>query len=1553
MAEQLEPYAEPHSESEKGSPSETPLTGPVESIFAQLPLDAETLDNLGGYIWLIDVANKKVAWANQTAQDLGADLSLSDPRFERILARTVSEKTVRERWTVGGIVGGISSGMVLNCFFRHLVTNDGIDLVLMEGMSDVGNELVDRALMALEAIDLTNGIITIFKEDGEILFQNGAADDVFGPLPTSGDPMFFQLRFQDPEAWFDLTAALRENGKVGQEIEVLTQEGKVWHGMFARRIRNPLDGSAAFIAQETNITRRKEVETALTESENHYRSLVDGAEIGVWQLSTDFQAQHLNHTLIQTLGPDLTTKAQTESILSVLTPGSAAVVTDLLTQVAIDPDDDAPVVEIELTAQTGLPVPFVLSTQVLTDEAGQPTGFIGTLVDISHKKRAEADIESRQRLMESILDFLPLNIFMKDIDGTYVMFNQQASQSMGVAAEDVIGKTDFDRFDVEMARELRQADLAVHIKRETIISEEDLMTPDGMRSFYSGKTLVESPDGEEYVLDFALDITDTKDLRQDIQQEKAFIEAALDSNPNPNIIFDQQGHVLYANRAAYDLIGVEPETAEPETIYPELAPIMEGLQDICDLAESRINEVTFTLPIGEDRLLSVNKQPIHRSGHRELVFCVIVDVTERQRSLETMAQAKEAAELANLAKSEFVAAMSHEIRTPMNGVIGMARLLKDSSLNEDQNYLVKTIVDSAEALLEIINDILDFSKIEAGHLELDTVDYNLVNTVDGVIDLLSAKADEKDLGLSSIISPDIPTDLVGDPGRLRQVLLNLVGNALKFTERGFVRVEVKPSEVDNAIRIEVQDSGIGIPEQSLPNLFDRFTQVDATNRREFGGTGLGLAICKQIVEKMGGTIGVETDAGIGSTFWFDFPIHESSTATEAAKGISSKRLLIVDPDDSYADLLQHQVAQWDAHMALAYTDGQAIDLLTEAAKSQTPYDYTFLDETLASAASPLFLLLQSQKLQGSTYFVMLHSDGETSPEAADMHALVDGVLQKPVRHYPLKKLLSHGPTKMAVPEFTEKGHTPAPNILAPDISASDIEMSDLAEETPSEPSVDTPAVDEHIIPYTVLLAEDNVVNQELARRLIEGQGHSIDIVNNGRLAVTQAQHRGYDIVLMDIQMPEMDGLTAATEISALPSAFGKIPILAMTANATTEITDELNAAGMVDTILKPVDPAQLFDKIQMWGAVGRNIWTQFPEEKPEEPTEPLPELEPEPEPDVSPEISPDHMMPEAEHTFDVHLSDLSIDDLLGETDTFGSAEELDSAPDALITDGLDLDQGQGTVAPTARKSTDVPPATTTSETAKGRSSRRSAKSGARSYSDHFDKELSSAARSMSDLELTVNDLAHMVTTDEPTEVSRSTRPIAPSSDIEVAVDALYDTIDDPETFNRGTLAQRVLGKKIKSVPRASADQALESADTSNAAPDPKTLKLFDDLSALSIGWSPLINEQALNDLIDILGRDECRNLVQIFVDTSGDLLDALMKAVADNDMDALSQQAHSYKSASGNCGLRGLFELTRHIEEAAQAGDADRAMALVDFIAPLKDANMAALAETYPSLMSD
>lgn len=677
------------------------------------------------------------------------------------------------------------------------------------------------------------------------------------------------------------------------------------------------------------------------------------------------------------------------------------------------------------------------------------------------------------------------------------------------------------------------------------------------------------------------DITEQRRAETELRAYATFQRAILDNAGYAIISCRPDGIIQLFNPAAEALLGYSAD----ELIGRQHPGIFHVPEEIVERARQLSEQFGMTIAPGFDVFVEKcrrnlpNEQEwtyIRKDGARRTVLLNITalrdtdgkitgylgiasDITPLKRTAQELLLAKEAAEAASRTKSQFLANMSHEIRTPMNGVLGMTELLLTTELDTRQRHLTRTIQQSGEALLAIINDILDFSKIEAGKLQLERLDFDLQDTVDNAVELFATPAQRKGLELTCHMPSSIPRNLRGDPIRLRQALLNLISNALKFTATGEINVRIDAvSETDTTVtlRFAVKDSGVGIPAEAHQRIFEAFSQADGTTTRRFGGTGLGLTIVKELVSLMQGQIGVDSQVGHGSTFWFTAVFERQPPTVQEQhpeRALLQRRILVVDDTAANREILDDHLRSWGAIPVLAASAGEALAEL-RAAAAKHPFELAILDFQMPDMdGMQLAHAIRADPQLASVSLLMLTSVGYDA--GAPGVPTVDGWVTKPVRKTLLQQailgLLRTGPR-------------------AP-IRRSDPVVSETL--TTGSPSA------------RLLLVEDTPVNREVATGMLDILGYSVHAVENGRLALEAMAQEQFDLILMDCQMPEMDGFTATAAIRQQENQSGghrHVPVIALTANAMDGDRTRCLAAGMDDYLAKPFTAAQLRTILAQW-----------------------------------------------------------------------------------------------------------------------------------------------------------------------------------------------------------------------------------------------------------------------------------------------------------------------------------------------------------------------------------
>ncbi len=791
--------------------------------------------------------------------------------------------------------------------------------------------------------------------------------------------------------------------------------------------------------------------------------------------------------------------------------------------------------------------------------------------------RIAAALVSSSAYRQAVVDNAADGILTADEHGTILTCNPAAEEIFGYSAQELTGSS-FSRI-LPNAGDASARELFVQrfggADRPGTSREVDGKRKNG-EIFPLDLAVTKTQVGNQAIfIGIARDITELKRAQSALQETQRRMADIISFLPDPVFVIDHESKVIAWNRAIAEMTGIKAEAMLGKgnyeyalPFYGERRPI---LVDLVALPENELTQKYASLKregsilIGEtyvpqlrgkEAFLSATASALHDSqGHVVGAIEVIRDITPRRQMEEELRQAKEAAEAATQAKSAFLATMSHEIRTPMNAVIGMTGLLLDTPLTNEQREFAETIRTSGDALLTIINDILDFSKIEAGRMDLERQPLVVRECVESAVELLASRAREKGLELAAVVNTDVPVAILGDITRLRQILVNLIGNSLKFTEEGEVMVEVclegaAPSFENPVTQLHfaVHDTGIGIPTDRVDRLFRSFSQVDASTTRRFGGTGLGLAISKRLCDLMGGTMWVESEGVPGKGSTFHFTIQAEATTPPVARAyfqgaqphLEGKRVLIVDDNPTNRRILTLQTHAWNMESRETGSPLEALGWV----RSGDPFDIAFLDVHMPEMDG-LTLAAEIRKLRNAEQLpiVMLSSVGQREAETGPLG--LASFLLKPLKASQLYNSL--------VGIFAT-GQEQAPTAgLAPQLDA---EMGNRH-------------------PLRILLAEDNVINQKLAMLVLGRLGYRADLAGNGLEVLDALERQPYDVILMDMQMPEMDGLEATRTIVRNYAAERRPRIVAMTANAMKEDRDECFAAGMDDFITKPIQFPEL------------------------------------------------------------------------------------------------------------------------------------------------------------------------------------------------------------------------------------------------------------------------------------------------------------------------------------------------------------------------------------------
>ncbi len=826
---------------------------------------------------------------------------------------------------------------------------------------------------------------------------------------------------------------------------------------------------------------------------------------------------------------------------------------------------------------------FPILTSLSHAKTSEGSFTMAAVRDVTQQKIEEAERERLSRDIRLLLDAAVGGLYGMDRQGNCTFINRAGAEMLGYQPEELLGRNlhevmhhsraDGSPYPVtacpiyrsSQGEEVRQVEAEVFWRRDGTSFPVEIAT----RPIYESGIL------KGAVATFA-DITERKQTEAALRESEARLRTVLDTALDASIAIDIGDNIIGWNAQAETIFGWTSQEALGRSLSQLIVPPQhrgaheQGVKRYLTggggpMLNKRI-EITALRKNGEEFHMELTVTPV-QIGDTTFFNAFLRDITERKQTQQELLKAKELAETSALAKSEFLATMSHEIRTPMNGVIGMTGLLLDTDLTPEQREYAETVRTSGDHLLTVINDILDFSKMEAGKMGLEIIDFDLRTAVAEAVDLLYAQASGKGVNLVSLIHAAVPPALRGDPGRLRQILFNLLGNGIKFTQQGDVTLSITlldQIDADVTLRFEVQDSGIGLSTEAQGRIFQSFSQADNSMTRRFGGTGLGLAICKQLTELMGGQIGVESQLGKGSRFWFTarFGTQRQATASNRAKasqGLQGLQLCIVDDNPINCRMLEIYAKQWGIVCLIAEEGQRALVMMRKAAEEGRACDFAIIDMLLPDINGlELATAIKADPLLAPTKLVLLTSRGQRGDAKAAHEAGYAAYLPKPVHAPQLYECL------VAV-------HTPsATNATSDDPSAHGARRPTLV-------TRHSLAEQRAQASLRILVADDNIVNQKITVRMLEKLGYRADLVANGLEALEALTRISYAAVLMDCLMPEMDGFETTRRIrkwEATGSPFGiqdtrHLPIIAMTASVQLEDRGVCIEAGMDDFISKP------------------------------------------------------------------------------------------------------------------------------------------------------------------------------------------------------------------------------------------------------------------------------------------------------------------------------------------------------------------------------------------------
>jgi two-component system sensor histidine kinase/response regulator len=1141
------------------------VLGMEQTIVAPLAIRGEAIGLLGvtgSGLTQADVP-AVAAFANQTATAL-ENARLNEKAQQELAARKRAEERTAHLYAALGAVRNVNQLIVREKDRDRLLERACDKLVETRGYHTAWAVALDESHKAVSVAEA--GLGEAFSPVAEQMKRGLLTDCGRAALIQSG-----VLTIEDPLTVCHDCPLSRTYGDMGVITARLEQDGKI-HGLLTVSARRDLttDGEERALMEEVagdiafalhsieQEKQREQAEEALAHERDLLHALMDNVPDCIYFKDVASRFTRVN-------------KAQAH-MLGVAAPGEAVGRTDFdffveeFAQAAYADEQEIvrsghPLIsKLERIAREEGECRWVSTTKVpIVDKAGRVAGLAGISRDITELRQTEVALRESEQQLQDFLDSANELIQSVTPDGRFSYVNRKWRETLGYGPEEVphlslldIIHPDSQAHCMEVFQDLLSGNVVDNVEAVFVAKDGSEITVEGSASckVLDGKAV--STRGIFH------DVTERKRAEEALRESEAQMRSVLETAPDWILNVDRDGRIAFINRT---VLGSSPEEVIGTNICDYMPPehrgtIRNAIEQVFRSGQPVSIELVMKLgKRGSKRWRSARIGPVRRGGEIVSATIVSTDVTKRKRAEDALREAKEAAESATRAKSEFLANMSHEIRTPMNGIIGMTELVLDSELPPEQREYLNMVKSSADTLLDLLNDILDLSKIEAGRLDLEEIPFDVYTTVEKTIEALAIRAQRKGLELICHVRRDVPAALEGDPTRLRQILINLVGNAIKFTHEGEVVVKVETeSESDRRARLHfsVSDTGIGIPREKQQAIFDTFTQADGSTTRKYGGTGLGLAISRQLVEAMDGRLWIESDGvpGHGSTFHFtaEYGIQAGVSQHQPRVPVALNGLpaLVVDDNETNRMVLREMLSTWGLKVAEA-VDGEAA--LVELRRNH----YRLL---LSDALMPqmdgfqLAQRVRDDPLLREVRVMMLTSGGRRGDAARCRELGVAAYLLKPVRQ---SQLLD------AIMDVVE--------------STVDVQEDPLL--------ITRHTIEEKRRRLQILLAEDNEINQRLAMVMLQRAGHVVRAVDNGREAIKALEEDRFDLVLMDVQMPEMDGFQATKAIRERPE-WRNVPVIAMTAHAMKGDREKCLEAGMDDYVPKPVQHNELAEVLERW-----------------------------------------------------------------------------------------------------------------------------------------------------------------------------------------------------------------------------------------------------------------------------------------------------------------------------------------------------------------------------------
>ncbi len=1028
-------------------------------------------------------------------------------------------------------------------------------LGLMHILPVARTQLIEHMNEGMVVVDTRNVLVDV-NPAGAALLQVDAATAVGRPL------------FDVSEAGALIAHQIGRVNRSGAVAEVTMPSGatlEVRSSVLRAHGNRPL--GALLLLHD--VTDRKRAEKELRESEERYRTLYTKTPAMLHSIDrkgriisvTDYWLEQMGYTPDQVIGHQITefmTEASRQRAREGWLPAFFA-------------DDPIKELPYEFIRRDGAVIEALVAAIAERDANGQPIRALTVMQDITERNQAWRKLQESERRYRTLIDHAPFPALVTSVESGQVLYSNASAEALFEVAGMPRAALVAQDFYVNSAD--RQIILQrLRTEHRVLNVEVQMQTALGRRLWVLMSAIPVEFAGEQAIFSIFNDITERRSMDERLRESERRYRLLAENASDVIWMLDFDLKVLYCSPSVARLIGYTAEEVVGQAMPCPIAAasravVRDALAQLVNASRSGAVAPVLDLEIVVERKdhsqvwTDTSLQVMYDQQQPVGILGVTRDITVRREAQETMRLAKEAAEAATQAKSEFLANMSHEIRTPMNAIIGMTSLLLSTPLTAEQHDFVETVRSSSENLLSIINDILDFSKIESGKLELEHHPFALLSCIESALDLVSLQAAHKQLELTYVAQGEPPEMVVGDSTRLRQVLVNLLSNAVKFTDHGEVnlRLHAEPTPPVNGglpqykLHFEVQDSGIGIPPERQAQLFQSFSQLDASTTRRFGGTGLGLAISRRLIELMGGAIWVESEGvGRGSTFHVTLtlpgaPNQAASIPTAPPETLVGKRVLVVDDNLTNQKILCHHLFQWQMAPTAVSSGAAALEVLA----AESPFDVVLLDLQMPDMDGVMLAEEIKRRLGETAPRLLLLTSMDVAATTLRAAGIV-AHLRKPIKPALLRDaLLSLWGQPQTEPKATHANHW-------------DRQMADR-------------------LPLRILVAEDNLVNQKVIKTMLSRLGYRADMVSDGRQAVEALQRQEYDVVMMDVQMPEMDGVEATRIIRRNLPASRQPYIIAMTANAFDDQRRTYLESGMNDYVSKPVQPDKLLAALHRIG----------------------------------------------------------------------------------------------------------------------------------------------------------------------------------------------------------------------------------------------------------------------------------------------------------------------------------------------------------------------------------